>query len=104
MACRVLVDSRIVYTPQKKGWARFGAPRLREAFGDLFLSLEIGGKVEWARQVLAYGKDEVPGDKIDLQGGSDMVERTVIESEYKLVERGLSGSILGGLLYIFFVP
>ena len=99
-----MVDSRIVYTPQKKGWARFGAPRLREAFGDLFLRLEIGGKVEWARQVLAYGKDEVPGDKIDLLGGSDMVDRTVIESEYKLVERGLSGSILGGLLYIFFVP
>jgi hypothetical protein len=39
-----------------------------------------------------------------MLGGSDIVERTVVQADNKLVARTLSASILGGLLYIFFVP
>jgi hypothetical protein len=99
-----MTDSRIVYTPRKKRLNLFGSRRLRQAYGDLFLRLERVGKVAWANRVPAYITDEVPADKMELLGGSDMVERTIVEPDFKLIERGLSASIIGGLLYIFFVP
>ena len=58
----------------------------------------------WAGRVPAYLTDEVPADKIELLGGSDVVDRTVTEPDHKMVERGLSASIIGGLFYIFFAP
>ena len=99
-----LVDSRVVYSPQKRGFMRAASKKSREAFGDLFLSLELADEIVWANRVPAYARDEVPSSKVDVLGGSDIVERTVIQPDNKLVARTISASILGGLLYIFFVP
>ena len=41
---------------------------------------------------------------MDVLGGSDLIERTVVQADNKLLSRVLSVSILGGLLYIFVVP
>ena len=99
-----LVDSRVVYSPQRGKLLRVTSTKTREAFGDLFLSLELAGNVVWANRVPAYVRDEVPGGKMDVLGGSDLIERTVVQADNKLLSRVLSVSILGGLLYIFVVP
>ena len=98
------VDSRIVYTPLKKGWNLFSSGQQREVYGDLFLHLEVVKKVVWARRIRARLADQVPTGNMELLGGSDVIERTVVEPDHKMIERSLSASIIGGLLYIFFAP
>ena len=58
--------------------------------------------VRWERRIRAYKKDSVPGASADILGG-EAVKRATIEADNKVVERGLSASILGGLVYIFFI-
>ena len=99
-----LVDTRVVYSPNRTGFLRNDGRKSREAFGDLFLTLQLEGKFVWTSRVPAYARDAVPSDHVDMLGGSDIVERTVVQADNKLVARTLSASILGGLLYIFFVP
>ena len=59
--------------------------------------------MRWDRRVQAYSADLVPKGLHEVLGGGDMVEQTVIKPENKAIVRGLSGGILGGLFYIFFV-
>ena len=98
------IDSGVVYSPLKRGWGLSGSWHRREAYGDLLLRLEVAGRAVWARRVRASRADEVPESMSELLGGSEVVERTVIKSSHKLIERGLSASIVGGLIYIFFAP
>ena len=99
-----IADSQVVYSPKGGGWNPFSTERQkREAFGDLFLYMELENRVQWASRVSAYAIDEIVGDDASLSG-SDVVDRTVIKADRKLVERVLSTGIVGGLLYIFFVP
>ncbi len=101
-----LVSSRVVYSPGSGSWLPFvGSTKKREAYGDLVLRLETqpDGLVKWERRVRAYGRDAVPSGSADILGGGSMLERAMIETENKAVERGLSASILGGLVYIFFI-
>ena len=58
--------------------------------------------MRWERRIRSYKKDSVPGASADILGG-DAVKRATIEADNKIVERGLSASIIGGLVYIFFI-
>ena len=100
-----LVRARVVYSPEGKGLFPWGKGQRREAYGDLFLRLETAADaiVRWDRRVQAYDWDRVPKGGIDVLGGGDMVEQTVIKPENKAIERSLSAGIVGGLFYIFFV-
>jgi len=62
------------------------------------------GTVLWADRIETYGTDEVSSAAAQLLGESEVVERTEIAADNKVVELGLTGSIIGGLVYIFFVP
>jgi hypothetical protein len=100
-----LVDARVVYSPNKKRWGLFDGGRRREVFGDLLLRLQnAAGTVLWADRIETYGTDEVSSAAAQLLGESEVVERTEIAADNKVVELGLTGSIIGGLVYIFFVP
>lgn len=100
-----LVRARVVYSPAQRGFFPWGKDQRREAYGDLFLRLETAADaiVRWDRRVQAYAWDLVPKGGIEVLGGGDMVEQTVIKPENKAIERSLSAGIVGGLFYIFFV-
>ena len=100
-----LVDARVVYSPNKKRWGLFDGGNRREVFGDLVLRLQnTAGTVLWADRIETYGTDQVSSAAVDLLGQSEVVERTEIVADNKVMELGLTGSIIGGLVYIFFVP
>ena len=100
-----LVRARAVYSPAPRRLLFWGNEQRREAYGDLFLRIETAADriVRWDRRVQAYSSDMVPKGLHEVLGGGDMVEQTVITPENKALVRGLSGGILGGLFYIFFV-
>lgn len=98
-----LADARVVYTPA--GWNPFRARQRREAYGELYVHLEEADRrISWMRRIRAYLADEVPADQAEVLGAAALVKRTQVEAQHKLVERGLSASIIGGLFYIFFIP
>jgi len=98
-----LVSSRVVYS-SGSGLPFLRKNKVREAYGDLVLRLvdQRDQVVRWERRIRAYKKDSVPGASADILGG-EAVKRATIEADNKVVERGLSASILGGLVYIFFI-
>jgi hypothetical protein len=98
------VDVRMVYTPLRKGWRlwRRGGQG-RRVLGDLLLRLEKDGQVVWADRVRAFESDSIAANRGEWLGGGDVVGRTVFQPDNKLIERGLSASIIGGLFYIFFI-
>ena len=100
-----LVRARVVYSPTARRLLPWSNEQRRDAYGDLFLRIETTADriVRWDRRVQAYSSDLVPKGLHEVLGGSDMVEQTVIKPENKAIVRGLSGGILGGLFYIFFV-
>ena len=100
-----LVRARVVYSPDKRGFFSWGKDLRREAYGDLFLRLETAADhvVRWDRRVQAYDWDFVPKGGMEVLGGGDMVEQTVIKPKNKAIERSLSAGIVGGLFYIFFI-
>ena len=100
-----LVRARVVYSPTARRLLPWSNEQRRDAYGDLFLRIETTADriVRWDRRVQAYSSDLVPKGLYEVLGGGDMVEQTVIKPENKAIVRGLSGGILGGLFYIFFV-
>ena len=99
-----LVDPKVIYKPWNRNWLPFRSWHQREAYGNLFLRLrDTGGRVLWTKRIKVYELDRVPADSVDLLGGGDVVTRTMAETGSKIIERGLSAGIIGGLFYIFFV-
>ena len=98
-----LVSSRVVYS-SGSGLPLLRKNKVREAYGDLVLRLvdQRDRVVRWERRIRSYKKDSVPGASADILGG-EAVKRATIEADNKIVERGLSASIIGGLVYIFFI-
>ena len=58
--------------------------------------------MRWEQRIRSYKKDSVTGASADILGG-EAVKRATIKADNKIVERGLSASIIGGLVYIFFI-
>lgn len=99
-----LADPKVLYTPWKGKWFSVRSWIQREAYGNLFLRLhDSGGRILWTRRIEAHEMDRVPADRIELLGGGTAVTRTLSETGSRIIERGLSASIIGGLFYIFFV-
>ena len=99
-----LADPKVLYTPWKEKWFSVRSWIQREAYGNLYLRLhDPGGRVLWTRRIEAHEMDRVPADRIELLGGGTAVTRTMSETGSRIIERGLSASIIGGLFYIFFV-
>ena len=100
-----LVRARVVYSPAKQGFFPWGKNLRREAYGDLFLRFETAADhvVRWDRRVQAYDWDLVAKGGMEILGGGEMIEQTVIKPENKAIERSLSAGIIGGLFYIFFI-
>ena len=100
-----LVRARAVYSPAPRRLLFWGNEQRRDAYGDLFLRIETAADriVRWDRRVQAYNSDMVAKGLHEVLGGGDMVEQTVLKPENKVIVRGLSAGILGGLFYIFFV-
>ena len=99
-----VVDARVVYSPQK-GWNPMAGKRRREAIGDLFLSFENADReLSWIRRIRGYGVEAFPSEGNQWLGGSETVDRVSVDPGNKAVEIGLSGMIVGGLFFVFFVP
>ena len=100
-----LVRARVVYSPPARRLLPWSNEQRRDAYGDLFLRIETAADriVRWDRRVQAYSSDLVPKGLSEVLSGGGMVEQTVLKPENKAIVRGLSGGILGGLFYIFFV-
>ena len=99
-----VVDARVVYTPAK-GWNPLAAKHRREAIGDLFLAFGTSdGELSWIRRIQGYGIETIPSEGTRWLGGSETVERVSVDPGNKAVEIGLSGVIVGGLFFVFFVP
>jgi len=98
-----LVSSRVVYS-SGSGLPLLRRSKVREAYGDLVIRLvdQRDRVVRWERRIRSYKKDSVPGASADILGG-EVVKRATIEADNKMVERSLSASIIGGLVYIFFI-
>ena len=101
-----LVEAKVVYTPRRGGWNPFRDGYRRESYGDVLLKLEDGGahNVVWARSVAIRDMDEVSSDAHKWLGSAKAVDRTEVEPDYRVVEMSLSGLIVGGLFFVFFVP
>ena len=106
-----LVDSRAVYSPPGVSWRSLllqTGSQLREATGDLFVRLtesqSEGGKLLWAERINAYRADDVAGEGSQWLGDSEVVERSTVSPDNKILEVGLSGLIATGLVLVFFAP
>ena len=107
-----LVDSRAIYSPSGVSWRSMlfqSQTQQRESLGDLFLRLESGvaaGKIRvaWARRIRAYRRDSVPAEGSRWLGASEVVDRSTVYPDNKILELGLSGLIAGGLVLVFFAP
>ena len=106
-----LVDARAVYTIPGVGWRSLllqSAPQRRESTGDLFLRLTSsridGGGLLWAHRINAFRLDDVPGEGSRWLGDSEVVERSTVSPDNKILELGLSGLIATGLVVVFFAP
>ena len=98
-----VVDARVVYT--QKGWNPLAPKRRREAIGDLFLAFENPDReLSWIRRIQGYGSENVPSEGTQWLGGSETVDRVSVDPGNKAVEIGISGLIVGGLFFVFFVP
>ncbi|MEW6752445.1 MAG: hypothetical protein AB1505_15885 [Candidatus Latescibacterota bacterium] len=99
-----LVDARVIYAPAGRGWKVWQGRQRREAVGDLFVQLtDGGGRLRWAGRLRALAGGPVPAGHAEWLQGGEGFQRTEVQRDAKLVERGLSASIIGGLIYIFFV-
>jgi len=100
-----LLSSRVVYTSRRSGWNPFASGQERRTVAHVLLRLvEPDGDVPWARRVRSSRADAVPGDAGDWLGGGKGVDRAEVPADFRVLELGLSGMIVGGLMFVFFVP
>ncbi len=99
-----LVSSRVNYLKKTRWLSFFDAKAKREVFVDVLMRFQDNeGVVRWQRRIRAYDVDHVSTRQIEVYGGGNSIKQTVIESDNKIIERGLSAGIVGGLIYIFFI-
>jgi len=101
-----LVEAKVVYTPRRGGWNPFRDGYRREVHGDVLLKLEPADarSMTWARVVTIRGADEVASEASEWLGSAKTVDRIEVDPDYRAVEMSLSGLIVGGLFFVFFVP
>lgn len=100
-----LLSSKAVYTPRRGGWNPFSTGHDRQALAGVLLRLEEpGGLVTWAQRIHAESSDGVPDGADVWLGGGQGVDRVEVAADFRVLEMGISGLIVGGLVFVFFVP
>lgn len=100
-----LLSSKVIYTPRRGGWNPFASGQERQTETSVLLRLvEPDGEVTWAHRIRSSGTDPIPGGASAWLGGGQGADRIEVPADFGILEVGLSGLIVGGLMFVFFVP
>jgi TolB-like protein len=100
-----VADARVVYSTAGSSFGLFGSARRREARAVVYLRLEDAGqRVLWVRRLDGRQQDPAVSQPAGWLSAGEGFPQSRIEPDRRYLELGLSGAILGGLLFIFFAP
>ncbi len=100
-----VADARVVYSSAESSFGPFGGARRREGRGVVYLRLEDAGqRVLWVRRLDGRQEDPDVSRPAGWLSAGEGFPQSRIEPDRRFLELGLSGAIVGGLLFIFFAP
>ena len=100
-----VADARVVYSSGGLSFGPFGGAPRREARALVYLRLEDAGeRVLWVRRLEGRMADPAVSQPASWLSSGDGFPQSRIEPDHRYLELGLSGTIVGGLLFIFFAP
>ena len=99
-----VADARVVYSSGGLSFGPFGGAPRREARAVVYLRLEDGQRVLWVRRLEGRKGDLAVSHPPGWLSSGDGFPQSRIEPDHRYLELGLSGAIVGGLLFIFFAP
>ena len=100
-----VADARVVYSSAGSYLGPFGGDRRREARAVVYLRLEDAGqRVLWVRRVDGRKEDPSVSQPSSWLSAGEGFPQSEVQSDHRYLELGLSGMIVGGLLFIFFAP
>ncbi len=100
-----VADARVVYSTAGSSFGLFGSARRREARAVVYLRLEDAGqRVLWVRRLDGRQQDPAVSRPAGWLSAGEGFPQSRIEPDRRYLELGLSGAIVGGLLFIFFAP
>ena len=100
-----VAEARVVYSPGGSSFGPFGGGRQREGRAVVYLRLEDAGqRVLWVRRVDGRREDPSVSQPASWLGAGEGFPQAQVEPDHRYLELGLSGIIVGGLLFIFFAP
>ncbi len=100
-----VADARVVYSSGGLSLGPFGGALEREARAVVYLRLEDAGeRVLWVHRLEGRIRDPAVSHPAGWLSSGDGFPQSRIEPDHRYLELGLSGAIVGGLLFIFFAP
>ena len=100
-----VADARVVYSPGGLSFGPFGGGPGREGRAVVYLRLEDAGqRVLWVRRVDGRRQDPSVSHPAAWLSAGEGFPQSEVEPDHRYLELGLSGLIVGGLLFIFFAP
>lgn len=100
-----VADARVVYSSGGLSLGPFGGSLEREARAVVYLRLEgAGERVLWVHRLEGRIRDPAVSHPAGWLSSGDGFPQSRIEPDHRYLELGLSGAIVGGLLFIFFAP
>ena len=100
-----VADARVVYSSRGLSFGPFGGSVGREARAVVYLRLEDAGeRVLWVHRLEGRIRDPAVSQPAGWLSSGDGFPQSRIEPDHRYLELGLSGAIVGGLLFIFFAP
>ena len=100
-----VADARVVYSSGGLSFGPFGGALGREARAVVYLRLEDAGeRVLWVHRLEGRIRDPAVSQPAGWLSSGDGFPQSRVEADHRYLELGLSGAIVGGLLFIFFAP
>ena len=100
-----VADARVVYSSAGVSFGPLCYARRREARAVVYLRLEDAGqRVLWVRRLDGRQEDPAVSRPAGWLSAGEGFPQSRIEPDRRYLELGLSGAIVGGLLFIFFAP
>ena len=100
-----VADAGVVYSPAGLSFGPFGGGRGREGRAVVYLRLEdTAQRVLWVRRVDGRRQDSSVSQPAAWLSAGEGFPQAEVEADHRYLELGLSGLIVGGLLFIFFAP
>jgi len=100
-----LADARVVYSSSGSGWNLLDTSKRRDARMEVFLRLEdADGRVLWVDRVASNNGESKAREAASWLGGAKGVDQVSVIPDHRAIEISLSGLIVGGLFFVFFVP